>query len=187
MALPRRCLCWNLRTATFANIVALTVLAGGALLLRILDASTILDDTFIINQHFRAPWRSHQWQTFAASDALIILSHILMIIFALYMLYMITQKHFVLYMETLRTFAYLFILYIFFEFCFSVFEFSFYGLNTFRLAFVVFLWLYWLARTIGNICIAIILFARIHEIEDDMATEIRSSDKKYVHSYSVLG
>ncbi|BFZ15039.1 hypothetical protein BsWGS_18078 [Bradybaena similaris] len=187
MALPRRCLCWNLRTATFANIIALTVLAAGALLLRILDGSTIIDGYFIINQHFRAPWRSHQWQTFAASDVIVISCHLVIIAFAFFMLYMITQKHFVLYLETLRTFAYFCIMYIFVEFCFSVFEFSFYGLNTFRLAFVVFLWLYWLARTIGNIGIVIILFARIHEIEDDMATEIRSSDKKYVHSYSTLG
>jgi hypothetical protein len=162
-------------------------MAGGALLLRWLDIATIIDSSFIINQHFRNPWRSHQWQAFVSSDVVVIVCHIVIILFALYMLYMITQKHFVLYLETLRTFLYTFIMYIFIEFCFSVFEFSFYGLNTFRLAFVVFLWLYWLARTVGNICIAVILFARVHEIEDDMATEIRSSDKKYVHSYSALG
>ncbi|CAG5126242.1 unnamed protein product [Candidula unifasciata] len=183
MALMRRCCCWELRTATFSNLITITILAGGALLLRLLDFGAILSPDFEINQSFKTPWKSHQWQAFLASDIILIICHVIIIIFSVYMLYLVTHKHFVLYVETLRTYSYIFILYIFAEFCFSIFEFSFYGLNTFRLAFIVFLWLYWLARTVGNIGMAIIFFSRIQEIEDDLALEIRSIDRKYVHSY----
>uniref|UniRef100_A0A2C9K775 Uncharacterized protein n=1 Tax=Biomphalaria glabrata TaxID=6526 RepID=A0A2C9K775_BIOGL len=186
MALVRRCLCWDLRTATFANLVTIVILAGGALLLRLLDIGAFITE-FAISQGFKTPWRSHEWQAFLASDVVVIFFHVVIILFTIYMIYMVTQKHFVLYMETLRTFTYSFIMYNFIEFCFSVFEFSFYGLNTFRLAFVVFIWLYWLARLIAGIIITIVLFSRLDEMENEMAYELRSSDRKYVHSYSALG
>ncbi|CAL1526816.1 unnamed protein product [Lymnaea stagnalis] len=185
MAIIRRCLCWDLRTATFANLVAIVILAGGALLLRLLDLAASVPN-FDISQGFRANWRAHQWQFFLASDVIIVFCHVVIILFCMYMIYMVTQKHFVLYMETLRIFTYFFIMYNIIEFCFSVVEFSFYGLNTFRLAFVVFIWLYWLARLIAGIIITIVLFSRLDEMENEMAYELRISDRKYVHSYSAL-
>jgi len=185
MALFRRCLCWKLRTATFANLITVFILALGALLLRLLDIGAFATD-FEISQGFRTQWRSHQWQAFLASDIIVIFCHVVMMIFTLYMLCMVTRAHFVLYMETMRAYTYTFIMYTFIEFCFSVFEYSFYGLNTFRLAFVVFTWLYWLARTLAHIGITVILFSRIEEMENEMAYELRFSDKKYVHSYSTL-
>merc|ERR1711963_1391931 len=150
-----------------------------------LDIGAFATD-FEISQGFRTQWRSHQWQAFLASDIIVIFCHVVMMIFTLYMLCMVTRQHFVLYMETMRGYTYSFIMYTFIEFCFSVFEYSFYGLNTFRLAFVVFTWLYWLARTIAHIGITVILFSRIEEMENEMAYELRFSDKKYVHSYSTL-
>ncbi|BFZ24520.1 hypothetical protein BsWGS_27559 [Bradybaena similaris] len=187
MALMRRCCCWDLRTATFINCVTITILAAAALLLRLQDLAALVNPSFEINQSFRTAWRSHQWTAFLVSDVILIICHKIIIMFSAYMIYLVTQKHFVMYVETLRIFTYVFIIYIFAEFCLSVFEFSFYGLNTFRLAYVVFLWLFWLARTIGNIGMAIAFFARIQEIEDDLASEIRSIDKKYVHSYVNFG
>lgn len=180
----RRCFCWTLRTATFANLIAISILVFGALLLRLLDLSAYWDSRFEISQGFHTEWRSHQWIAFLVSDFVLIACHIVMLVFSIIMIYHITQTHFVLYMEKMRIYTYSFIMYTFIEFCFSVFEFSFYGLNTFRLSFVVFIWLYWLARTIANIILTVIFFSRIQEMEDDMAHELRYSDKKYIHSYS---
>ncbi|XP_059179277.1 uncharacterized protein LOC131958329 [Physella acuta] len=182
----RRCLCWDLRTATFANLIAIVILAGGALLLRLLDIGAFIDPIFEISQGFKTQWRAHQWELFLSFDIIIIFCHVVIILFTIYMIYMVTQKHFVLYMETMRIFTYIYIMYAFIEFCLSVVEFSFYGLNTFRLAFVVFIWLYWLARMIATICISYVLFSRLDEMENEMAYELRSSDRKYVHSYSAL-
>ncbi|GFS02305.1 hypothetical protein ElyMa_006442200 [Elysia marginata] len=133
MALLRRFFCWNLTTAVFANFVATVILSFGALLMRLLDLAAYADSDFEISQGFQSQWRSHQWQAFLASDIIVTFTHVVIILYSLYMLYMVTQKHFVLYMETLRAFTYTFIMYSFIEFCFSVFEFSFYGLNTFVL------------------------------------------------------
>ncbi|XP_005108365.1 uncharacterized protein LOC101846247 isoform X2 [Aplysia californica] len=182
----RRCFCWKLRTATFVNFITITILSFGALLLRLLDLGAY-ETNFEISQGFRWNWKSHQYEAFLASDIIVNVCHLIIILFTLYMIYVVTMSHFVLYMETMRAYTYTFIMYTFIEFCFSVFEFSFYGLNTFRLAFVVFIWLYWLARTIAHIGFTVILFSRIEEMENEMAYELRFSDKKYVHSYSVLG
>ncbi|BFZ24521.1 hypothetical protein BsWGS_27560 [Bradybaena similaris] len=194
MAFMRRCFCWDLRTVTFTNFATITILAAASLLLRLMDLGAVLNRCdylkiiFVeINQSFRPEWRSHQCPAFFASDGIVIICHTIIMIFSSCMIYLVTQKHFVMYVETLRIFTYIFILYIFVEFCFSVFEFSFYGLNTFRLAYMVFLWLFWLARTVGNIGMTITFFARIQEIEEDLASEIRSMDKKYVHSYVNFG
>ncbi|KAK3774651.1 hypothetical protein RRG08_035079 [Elysia crispata] len=185
MALLRRFFCWNLTTAVFGNFIAIVILSFGALLMRIIDLVAYATD-FQISQGFQTQWRSHQWQAFLASDIIVTFTHVVIILYALYMLFMVTQKHFVLYMETLRAFTYTFIMYSFIEFCFSVFEFSFYGLNTFRRSYVVFLWLYWLARMLGNIGMVVLFFSRLQEIEEEMAYELRFSDRKYVHSYSAL-
>lgn len=181
----RRFLCWNLQTATFAGFIYIIVAAGTALLLRCLDmasASPYID--FTISRGFDMGWRSHQMYAFLVSDVIVSICHIFIILFSLYMLYNVTQLHFVLYMTTMKWYNYAFIMYTIIEFCFSVFEFSFYGLNTFRREFVVFIWLWWLFRTALNIVVMLVLSARTTEMEDEMAMELRFSDKKYVHSYA---
>ena len=37
-----------------------------------------------------------------------------------------------------------------------------------------------------QIGIVVLFFSRLQEIEEEMAYELRFSDRKYVHSYSVL-
>ncbi|KAL8576432.1 hypothetical protein ACOMHN_048999 [Nucella lapillus] len=185
MALLRRFLCWYLRTATFIGFIYVVVTASSALLLRVLDlAATDPGNDFGISRGFNIPWRSHQWQAFLASDVIVSLCHIAIILFSFYMIYKVTQLHFVLYMKTMQWYNYCFIMYTFTEFCFSLFEFSFYGLNTFRREFLVFIWLWWLMRTAMNGIVVLVLFSRCQEMEEEMAYELRHSDKKYIHSYA---
>ncbi|KAK7501759.1 hypothetical protein BaRGS_00007190 [Batillaria attramentaria] len=183
MALMRRFLCWYLRTASFVGFIYVVVTASSALLLRALDVAAIGTD-FSISRGFNVPWRSHQWQAFLSSDIIVAFCHICIILFSIYMIYNVTQLHFVLYMKNLQYYNYCFIMYTVIEFCFSVFEFSFYGMNTFRREYVVFIWLWWLMRAAGNVVFMFVLHARSTEMEEEMAMELRYSDKKYVHSYA---
>ncbi|XP_076468564.1 uncharacterized protein LOC143299240 [Babylonia areolata] len=184
MALLRRCLCWYLRTASFIGFCYVVITATSALLLRALDLAAFDQDDFEISRGFNTQWRSHQWQAFVASDVIVAVCHISIILFSLYMIYNVTQLHFVLYMKTMQVYNYCFIMYTFIEFCFSVFEFSFYGLNTFRREYLVFIWLWWLMRAAMNGIFVLVLFSRCQEMEEEMAYELRHSDKKYIHSYA---
>ncbi|XP_048240683.1 uncharacterized protein LOC124151381 [Haliotis rufescens] len=184
MTLLRRFLCWDLRTATVIGYITTTVTAIFALLMRALDVSAIANYDFEISQGFHTAWRSHQWQAFLASDVILLVFHVGIIIFSVYMSVMVSNRHFVMYMRETRWYLYFIISYVFIEFCFSLFEFSYYGLNTFRLSFVVFLWLYWLVKTCIYICFSCVLYSRYEQMADEMAMELRFSEKKYSHSYA---
>ncbi|XP_067664121.1 uncharacterized protein [Haliotis asinina] len=184
MPLLRRFLCWDLRTATVIGYITTTVTAIFALLLRSLDLAAIADPNFEISQGFHTPWRSHQSEAFLASDIIVLVFHLAIILFSVYMSVLVSNRHFVMYMNETRYYLYTIITYVFVEFCFSVFEFSYYGLNTFRLSFVVFLWLYWLIKTCIYICFSCVLYSRYEQMADEMAMELRFSEKKYSHSYA---
>ncbi|KAK7098060.1 uncharacterized protein [Littorina saxatilis] len=183
MALLKRFLCWRLRTATIVGFIYVFITVASALLLRALDCAAMWTD-FSISRGFDIPWRSHQWQAFLASDVIVSVCHIGIILLTVYMMYNVMMMHFVLYMKTMQLYNYCFIMYTFTEFCFSIFEFSFYGMNSFRREFVVFIWLWWLMRTAGNSVFMVVLFSRMTEMEEDMALDLKQSGKKYIHSYA---
>ncbi|WAQ97912.1 hypothetical protein MAR_022285 [Mya arenaria] len=170
MAFMHRFLCWNLRTASI-------ITSFFALIMRLIDLLAISTE-FEISQGFHTQWRSHQWRAFLASDVVCTFDHILMCFFSVFMLIQVTYRHFVMYMHWLKKYIIFYILYIFVEFCFSTFEFSYYAMNTFRLAYVVWLFLYWLGRTLVNITFVVILMARKQEIIEQTDRELRFAGEK---------
>ncbi|XP_041357899.1 uncharacterized protein LOC121374858 [Gigantopelta aegis] len=184
MGIMRKFLCWELRTASYIGFYVVVVTAFFAVILRALDLAAFDDDSFEISQGFHSLWKSHQWQAFLASDIVLIALHIIFIFFSVYMAFQVKRQHSILYINLLRRYTYAFMIYVFIEFCFSVFEFSFYGKNSFRLAFVVFIWLYWLIKSVIYIIFMIVLYARFEEMEDKIAEERRFLYvEKHKHSY----
>ncbi|KAK3577200.1 hypothetical protein CHS0354_030471 [Potamilus streckersoni] len=177
MAFMHRFLCWNLRTASLVGFGFVFVTSFFAMILRALDLIAIGTD-FEISQGFHTPWRSQFWRAFLSSDIVLIFFHILIFFFSIFMHLQVQQRHFVMYLYWFRKYIFTFILYICIEFIFSCFEYSFYGLNSFRLAFVVFTWLYWLGRTIVNIVFVVVLFARKQEIIEQTDMELRFAGER---------
>ncbi|KAL4230080.1 hypothetical protein ACF0H5_010465 [Mactra antiquata] len=180
MAFMHRFLCWNLKTASMVCFIFVSITSFFALVMRLVDLLAIGTE-FEISQGFHTPWRSHQWRAFLASDIVLTFDHVVICFFSIFMLMQVTYRHFVMYMYWLRWYIILFIIYIFIEFCFSVFEYSYYGMNTFRLAYVVWTWLYWLGRTLCNILFAVILIARKQEILEETDRELRFAGEKKRH------
>ncbi|KAK3099661.1 hypothetical protein FSP39_007656 [Pinctada imbricata] len=148
-----------------------------ALTLRLVDLTAIATD-FEISQGFKTLWRSHFWQSFLASDVVLTFNHIVTIIFSLYMILQLTARHFVMYMQTHKIYIIWFCIYIFVELSFSLFEYSFYAMNTFRLSFVVFTWLFWVFRTLCNVVFVAVLIARRQEMKEQMDYELMFAGEK---------
>lgn len=172
-----RFLCWNLRTASIVCFIFVSVTSFFAFVMRLIDLLAIATD-FEISQGFHTQWRSHYWRAFLASDVVCTFDHMGIFFFSIFMILQVMHRHFVMYMWWLKLYIIAFIAYIFIEFAFSVFEYSFYGLNTFRLAFVVWTWLYWLGRTLTNIMFTVILIARRQEINEETDRELRFAGEK---------
>lgn len=177
-----RFLCWKLNTACFIGYIYVIITAVFALVLRLVDLIATGSD-FEISQGFHTAWRSHFWQAFLASDVVLTILHVFIVLFSGFMILQVRERHFVMYMGTHKMYIILFSLYIIVEFTFSVFEYTYYGLNSFRLAFVVFTWLFWLFRTIVNIIFTIVLFARRQEMSEQMEMELRFAGVKKRHGY----
>ncbi|KAK6168466.1 hypothetical protein SNE40_020991 [Patella caerulea] len=180
----QKILCWNLTSAVFVGLVYVLITVFFAIILRLVDLAAIISDDFEISQGFHTQWRSHQQEAFLASDIIILAGHFATWIFSLIMILSVTKEHFVMYMDRIKQFRNYFAFYTFVEFCFSVLEFSFYGMNTFRLAFVVFIWLYWMFRLAVNVVFILVISSRDEEMKGDMAYELRFSEKHYSHSYA---
>ncbi|KAL5011816.1 hypothetical protein ScPMuIL_010367, partial [Solemya velum] len=109
----------------------MSVNAVFALVLRLVDLAAIIADDFEISQGFKTPWRSHFWQAFLASDVVLIVFHTVTILFTVFIFIQVKKRHFVMYITWHFRLITFMIIYMFIEFAFSVFEFSYYGLNTF--------------------------------------------------------
>merc|ERR1712137_193279 len=180
MAYMHRFLCWNLRTATIVCFIFISITTFFALIMRLIDILAIATP-FEISQGFHTPWRAHQWRAFLASDVVNTFNHIVTFFASIYMVFQVTNRHFVTYIFTMKLFIIWLCFYIFVEFCFSTFEYSYYGMNTFRLAYVVWTWLYWLGRTIVNMAFVVILIARRQEINEETDRELRFAGEKRRH------
>ncbi|XP_056013451.1 uncharacterized protein LOC125681518 isoform X1 [Ostrea edulis] len=150
MACLHRFLCWNLRTACFVGYILTVFTATFALTLRLVDLIATATD-FEISMGFKTLWRAHFWQSFLASDIVLTFGHVVVILYSGFMILQVMERHFVMYMRAHKIFIICFIIYILVEFAFSVFEYTFYSMNTFRLSFVVFTWLFWVMRTLLNV------------------------------------
>ncbi|ESO88488.1 hypothetical protein LOTGIDRAFT_234536 [Lottia gigantea] len=180
----QKVLCWTLASATFAGLIYIMITVVFAVVLRTVDLIAIGSPDIEISRGFHTQWRSHQAEAFLASDIIVFIGHMITLIFTFILLIYVSREHFVMYMDTLKYYRRWLMVYTFFEFCFSVFEFSFYGNNTFRLEFLVFIWLYWLFRVAVNILFILVIQSREEEMKDEMAMELRFSEKKYSHSYA---
>merc|ERR1711893_258580 len=140
-----------------------------AALLELLDIAALADDNFDIQGGFKAHWRAHVWEGWLACNIVMFVCHLIMIGYSIVMVFAV--KVFPTYYEFNITKGYLaiMIMYILVDLGVACYKYSWYGPNTFRLAFLVFSFLYWLVRTIINVTATIVVYSRIEEV----AYEIR--------------
>jgi len=172
-------LCWKLKIATIAVCYFVIVSGSVAALFEILDIASLADDGFEIRGGFKSHWRSHVWEGWLACNIVGMALNFIMIAFSVVMIFAV--KRFPTYYEYNLTKGYLaaYIIYILAELGMACYKYSWYGPNTFRLAFLVFSFLYWLVRTMMNITGTLIVHSRIKEIE----YEIQYGEKKNLGRY----
>lgn len=171
-------LSWKLRTTCFLFYLLTLFTTAFALSMRVADLWAIADPDFELSRGFHTMWRSHFWQIFLASDIVLIFDHVVVLLFTFYMIFQVRRRHFVMYMLQHKIYLGVFIVYILVEFIFSVFEYSFYGKNTFRLSFVIFTWLFWMMRNVINITFVVVMYARKQKMAEQMDMELRYSGQK---------
>lgn len=173
-------LCWKLKVATVAVCGWVCVSAGLAALFELLDVIALADDNFEIKGSFQSQWRSHVWEGWLATNLVMFFCHLIMIGCSILIIFAV--KVFPTYYEYHLTKGYLafLIIYILVELGIGCYRYSWYGENTFRLPFLIFCFLYWLARTILNIVCCLIVYSRIAEID----YEIMYGEKKVFNAYS---
>ncbi|XP_064608861.1 uncharacterized protein LOC135473021 [Liolophura sinensis] len=178
MAIFNRFFCWPLQTASFVGYIFVTFTSFFALVLRLIDVAAIFDPNFEISQGFQSHWRSHGWDGFVVTDILMVITHTIVFLFSIFLLYLTTRRHFIMTISWSQFYLIYFILYVLCELACSLYEFAFYGVNTFRLAFVVFIWLYWLVRTLANTVFAFVLWARYQEMNESMDKELKFAGER---------
>ncbi|XP_052089580.1 uncharacterized protein LOC127726298 [Mytilus californianus] len=183
MALINRFLCWKLRTACFLYYILIIFTTAFALAMRIADLWAIASPDFQISRGFSTMWRTHFWQAFLASDVVLTFFHVVIVLFSLFMIIQVRHRHFVMYMLQHKIYIGVFITYMLVELAFSVFEYSYYGMNTFRLSFVVFTWLFWMMRNVLNIVFVVVMIARKQEMAEQMDMELRYAGQKKRGNY----
>jgi hypothetical protein len=168
-------LCWKLKIATFAICIFTIVAASLAAILEILDVAALGEgDNFDIGGGFKSTWRAHAWEGWLACNLVMFFAHLFMIAASVLMLFAI--KRFPTYYEYSLTVGYLvlFVCYILIELGTSLYRYSYYADNIFRLGYLIFTFIYWLARTAINIVGVIIIYSRIAEVQ----YEIKYGEKK---------
>ncbi|XP_029637036.1 uncharacterized protein LOC115212315 [Octopus sinensis] len=169
-----RFFCWSLETATFAGYVYASITIFFALILRLLDLGAIGTD-FEISKGFHTNWRSHSWESFLSCDVIMVICHIVVMFLSLFMIFLTSRRHFLITLNWTKAFVILFGCYTFIEFGISIFEFSYYRMYTFRLAYVVFIWLYWVVRTIANVTMTVVISSRHTQMINQVEQELRFS------------
>jgi len=153
--------------------------ASIALLLEILDIADHVAPNFHIAGGFNAEWRRHVWEGWLACNIVMVVMHLILISFSIFMVFVV--KRFPTYYEyTLtKTYTVVLVIYIIVELGTSLYKYSWYGPNTFRLAFLVFTFLFWCIRTGFNVTGSIITYSRIKELD----YEIQYGEKKLLNPY----
>lgn len=172
MALINRFLCWSLQTATFAGYMYASVTIFFALILRLLDLGAI-GTNFEISQGYHTNWRYHSWESFLACDIIMVIVHFVALIWSLFMLFLTTRRHFLITLSWTKAYVMYFSCYMFIEFGCSIFEFSFYRMDTFRRAYVVFIWFYWVTRTFANLTMMVVISSRHTQMIEKVEQELR--------------
>merc|ERR1711893_313152 len=131
-----------------------------AALLELLDIAALADDGFDIQGGFKAHWRAHVWEGWLACNIVMVFA---VKVFPTYYEFNITKGYLAI-----------MIMYVLVDLGIACYKYSWYGPNTFRLAFLVFSFLYWLVRTIINITATIVVYSRIEEV----SYEITYGEKK---------
>lgn len=124
----------------------------------------------------------HVWEGWLACNIVMIVLHIIMILTAIVMFFGV--KRFPTFYEFTLTKVFLvfMICYTLSELGVACYKFSWYSKNTFRLAFLVFTFLFWLIRTIFQIISCFVLYSRIEELR----YEITYGEKKLLDSRDLL-
>jgi len=166
-------LCWKLKVATLAICVYTIFAATLAAILEILDVAA-LAGSFEVVGGFQSEWRAHAWEGWLACNLVMFFCHLGIIAYSVLMIFAI--KRFPTYYEHSLTVAYivLFVCYILIELGTSLYKYSYYANNIFRLGYLIFTFIYWVARTIVNVVAVLILYSRIAEVD----YEIKYGEKK---------
>jgi hypothetical protein len=146
-----------------------------AAILEILDVAALNEgQDFDIIGGFKSDWRAHAWEGWLACNLVMFFCHLCIIAYSILMIFAI--KRFPTYYEYSLTIAYLvlFICYILVELGTALYKYSYYALNIFRLGYLIFTFIYWIARTIVNVVGVIIIYSRIAEVN----YEIKYGEKK---------
>ncbi|CAH1778204.1 unnamed protein product [Owenia fusiformis] len=162
--------CWNLKTSQFASAIYVIISAFFALLLVILDmAASDINNGFEIEGGFRSIWRRHVAEGFMTCNVVMLFGHIIMIVLSIVLLMSVTKpfKQYRNYQIHTGWF-WIMCIYVFAEAVVSAYEYSWYGKNTFRRPYLVFLWVFMLTRFILNMCTICISYSRLSEMDEEM-------------------
>jgi len=168
-------LCWKLKVATLAICVYTIFAATLAAILEILDVASLNEGVnFDVSGGFKSEWRAHAWEGWLACNLVMFFAHLGIIAYSVLMIFAI--KRFPTYYEYSLTLAFfvLFICYILIELGTALYKYSYYANNIFRLGYLIFTFIYWVARTIVNIVGVLIIYSRIAEVQ----YEIKYGEKK---------
>jgi hypothetical protein len=168
-------LCWKLKIATLAICIYTIFAATLAAILEVLDiAAEGEGDNFDVGGGFKSTWRAHAWEGWLACNVVMFIAHLAIIAYSVLMVFAI--KRFPTYYEYSLTvvFLILFICYILIELGTSLYRYSYYANNIFRLGYLIFTFIYWVARTLINMYGVVIVYSRIDEVK----YEIRYGEKK---------
>jgi len=150
------------------------------MILEILDIVSHASPTFEIAGGFESHWRAHVWEGWLACNVVMVCCHLAMIGLSFLLLIAIYRLPTYYELGLTRFYMVMFIFYILVELGTSLYRYSWYGPNTFRRAYLVFTFMYWIVRTIVNVVGVIILHSRIGEIE----YEVTYGERKNVGPYA---
>lgn len=167
-------LCWSMKTATYAVTYYTIIFGCPAALFEILDIAAVSDSKFEIAGGFKSSWRAHVWEGWLACNIVMLLFHIIMIGYSGLMIYAIKKLPTFYEFNMTKAYMVLFVIFILVELGISLYRFSWYGPNIFRLGYLVFIFMYWILRTIINTFAVCVIYSRICEMD----YEITYGEKK---------
>jgi len=167
-------LCWRMKIATMVLSIYIIISGSIACLTEILDIADQYSDSYNIKGGFRAEWRMHVWEGWVACNSVMVFCHLFMIAYSVLMCYAV--KVFPTFYEysLTRIFYFLLIIYWWVEMGTSLYKYSWYGPNIFRLPYLVFTFFYWILRACLNFTGILIVYSRIKELD----YEIEYGEKK---------
>ncbi|XP_074650762.1 uncharacterized protein LOC141905687 [Tubulanus polymorphus] len=171
MALINKCMCFSLKSGTFASALWVAISGFFALLFVILDQAASDSSTFEISGSFVTDWRVLIWKQWLACNIVMIFAHIVLV--GLSIAVCVAHKNWVIYTQIplLKAWYWMMAIYILCEFIIALYEFTWYGKNLFRILsmpWLTFIFFFWLIRTIFNMLALVCVLSRVQDIEYDL-------------------